>query len=83
MEQPRYPGEALAGELEARVEAIFVIGSDGRVIPETIRFTRIDRAMFVAPVRSVLLDAEFRPGISGGCAVPTTAQQPFQFLIAP
>jgi hypothetical protein len=81
VEKTEYPRVALAAGVATKVDVIFVIGSNAMVIPESVQFARADWLDFVAPIRRTVLNSRYRAGTSGGCAVPTKVQQPFEFAI--
>ena len=69
MNPPAYPESARAAHIPGEVEAVFVIGSDSRVIPESVQFTRADWQDFIAPIRTALATSRFQAAQSGdaGC----------------
>lgn len=76
VEYPERAGRAGVGT-DALVR--FVIGSDGRPVPETLQVTRVDYADFIKPMQQLVAWTEYAPATSGRCAVPTVVVQPFTF----
>jgi len=92
---PRYPADAKRVELPVTVLLQFVIGSDGRVDPGTLKVLRPTadtlRASssahyyqeFVDAAEAAIRNYRFYPARIGGCAVRQLVQFPFVFALLP
>lgn len=72
-----YPRTAARQGVETQGEVRFVVGTDGRAIPEYTQVTRAGWRDFVEPMRRAIDATEFIPATSGGCRVPALARQRF------
>lgn len=78
---PSYPGVLEAEGMQGEVWAEFVVGADGRVVPESIEALLSDHDLFTESVRRALLRATFRPAMRQGAPVRMPARQRFVFSI--
>ena len=76
-----YPRTASRLGVETQGEVRFVVGTDGRAVPEYTQVTRAGWRDFVEPMRKAINTTEFVPATSGGCSVPALARQRFGFEI--
>lgn len=76
---PEYPEVAERALITTEVETSFIIGSDDRMVPASLRFQRVDWHDFIPPVRQALLETVYRAPRSNGCRVPAFVSQSFQF----
>lgn len=77
---PEYP-EALQREgIEGRTVAVFVIGTDGTMIPGTLSVTGTSRE-FLLTSGDAVSKAHFTPAMVGKCPVAALVVQPFSFRI--
>jgi periplasmic protein TonB len=78
---PRYPDALRSVGVEGVVQVTFVVGTNGRVEPGTIKVTSTPHRLFSDAVRSALLDMKFRPAEVGGRPVRQLVAQSFQFKL--
>jgi hypothetical protein len=78
-----YPRVAAAQGVGTEGMARFVVGSDGNVVEAMTQITRAGWRDFVEPMRRAVHTSSYRAAMSGGCAVPALAQQPFTFSVNP
>ncbi|HEU4628423.1 MAG TPA: M56 family metallopeptidase [Gemmatimonadaceae bacterium] len=76
---PTYPVALQAQGVSGQVIAQFVVGTDGAVIPGTIRIIESSHELFTAAVESVLPQMRYRPALVGGQPVRQVVQQSFVF----
>ena len=76
-----YPRTAWQQHVSTKGEVRFVVGTDGRAVPELIQVTRAGWRDFVMPMRKAIAQTSFTPATSGGCKVPALARQRFDFSI--
>ena len=78
---PRYPDALRSVGVEGVVQVTFVVGTNGRVEPGSIKVSSTPHRLFSDAVRSALLDMRFRPAEVGGRAVRQLVAQSFQFKL--
>lgn len=78
---PRYPDALRSVGVEGTVQVTFVVGTNGRVEPGSIKVASTPHRLFSDAVRSALLDMRFRPAEVGGRAVRQLVAQSFQFKL--
>jgi hypothetical protein len=61
--------------MDAMVELQYVIGGDGRAIPETFRVLKSQHPELVRPVVAAIVNSTFHPARSGACPVMQLVQQ--------
>jgi protein TonB len=79
--QPRYPDALRSANLEGAVVMRFIVGTNGRVEPGSIKAISSPRKEFSDAVRAALLSAKFRPAQAGGHAVRQLVEQSFNFQL--
>ena len=67
--------------MEGVVQVTFVVGTNGRVEPSSIKVSSTPHRLFSEAVRSALLDMRFRPAEVGGRSVRQLVAQSFQFKL--
>ncbi|HEX5970657.1 MAG TPA: TonB family protein, partial [Gemmatimonadaceae bacterium] len=67
--EPRYPDALRSADLEGAVMMQFIVGTNGRVEPGSIKVLSSPHKQFSDAVRAALLSAKFRPAQAGGHAV--------------
>jgi hypothetical protein len=77
--QPKYPDDLRQAGLEGDVEFEYVVGSDGLVVPQTIRVIGGTERRFAAAVVEALRGLRVVPGEIDGCPVSILASQRFSF----
>ncbi|MBX7119281.1 MAG: energy transducer TonB [Gemmatimonadaceae bacterium] len=80
--EPRYPDVLRAQRIEGAVTVAFVVGTDGRVEPASVRAVESTHALFEPAVRAALLQQRFRPAEWRGRKVRQLVQQRFVFTLA-
>jgi hypothetical protein len=81
---PRVSYPTWAGRIVPRngdVHFEFVIGTDGGVVPSTVRVRTASEPLFVEEAYPALLRERFAPPASGGCPVAVLVAQPFRFKV--
>lgn len=78
---PRFPDALRSSGVEGDVHVTFVVGTNGRVEPGTIKVSDSPHSLFTDAVRSALLDARFRPAEVSGRAVRQLVSQSFSFRL--
>jgi protein TonB len=78
---PVYPAELKAARVEGEVLAQFVVGTDGRAKPETLKILKSSHGSFTDAVRAVLPQMQFSVASIGGRKVAQLVQQPFTFAL--
>jgi TonB family protein len=78
---PNYPPALRTRHESGEVRAEFVVGTNGRVVPGSLRFIAATHPEFALAVLDALPKYEFRPAEVGGCAVPQVVEMPFVFTI--
>jgi protein TonB len=78
---PRYPDALRSVGVQGTVQVTFVVGTNGRVEPGTIKVSSTPHRLFSEAVRSALLDMRFRPAEVGGRPVRQLVSQSFQFKL--
>jgi len=78
---PRYPDALRSVGVEGVVQVTFVVGTNGRVEPGSIKVSSTPHRLFSDAVRSALLDMKFRPAEVGGRPVRQLVAQSFQFKL--
>lgn len=76
---PVYPADARRAGVTGDVVAAFILGSDAKVVDESVQLMRADWYAFMGPVRRSLRDSQFRAATSNGCRVPVSAMHAFAF----
>ena len=78
---PSYPIVARDNGVDGKVNLVFVIGRDGRVVPGTVNILGDTKREFAKASIEALMRAEFTPAMVGACPVATLVVQPFTFTI--
>jgi len=78
---PTYPEALRNAGIEGRVVAQFVVGAQGTVQADSVRFIQSDNVLFEQSVLSVLKRMRFAPAEIGGRKVRQLVQMPFVFTI--
>jgi protein TonB len=78
---PRYPDALRSVGVEGVVQVTFVVGTNGRVEPGSIKVSSTPHRLFSEAVRSALLDMRFRPAEVGGRPVRQLVAQSFKFKL--
>ena len=78
---PRFPEPLRSSGLEGDVQVTFIVGTNGRVEPNSIRIVSSPHQLFSESVRTALLDARFRPAQVGGHSVRQLVAQSFSFRL--
>jgi len=78
---PRFPDALRSTSIEGDVHVTFVVGTNGRVEPSSIKVSSSPHQQFADAVRSALLDARFRPAEVGGRPVRQLVAQSFSFRL--
>jgi hypothetical protein len=78
---PVYPPQFQHTAIDGRVEAQFVIGPDGHIVPNTLRIVSFTHVGFVEAVRDMFAKATFLPARGHGCAFSTVVHQSVRFRI--
>ena len=81
--QPEYPQELKAEGIEGEVLAQFVVDTNGKARPETLKLLRSSRQEFSEALRQAVPRMVFIPAEIGGRKVPQVVQQPFVFTLRP
>lgn len=79
--EPRYPDALRSADLEGAVVMRFIVGTNGRVEPGSIKVLSSPHKQFSDAVRDALLNAKFRPAQAGGHAVRQLVEQSFSFRL--
>jgi len=79
--EPRYPDALRSADLEGAVVMRFIVGTNGRVEPGSIKVLSSPHKQFSEAVRAALLSAKFRPAETGGHAVRQLVEQSFSFRL--
>ncbi|MBV9109621.1 MAG: energy transducer TonB [Gemmatimonadetes bacterium] len=74
--QDRYPAQLYNSRISGRVTATFVVGTDGRVDPSSIRILNTPNQGFNMPTQGVLRRARFRPATVKGQPVRVQVTMP-------
>lgn len=77
--QRRYPSHLRQAGVGGNVVAQFVVGTNGRIEPGTIRIISAPHPDLAEQTRQLLLDARFRPAQKGDQAVRQLARQSIQW----
>jgi TonB family protein len=78
---PHYPSDLQARGVDGEAVLRFVIGADGKAVPQTVTLVRGDAEQFTAASVVSVLQTTFAPGTVEGCPVAMLVQQPFTFRI--
>lgn len=78
---PVYPILLRNARMEGRVILQFVIGTDGRVEPSSIRTLRSTHQYFDEAARRALVTCRYRPGRFNSQPVRVVVQTPFEFQL--
>lgn len=78
---PRYPEALRAARIEGGVRVRFIVGTDGRVEPESVQILESTHPAFSESVRRVLPQLRFRPARAGGLRVRQLVEIPFGFTL--
>lgn len=76
---PRYPVGLRTKRQSGAVQAEFVVGADGRVVPGSLRFVSATHLDFALSVAEALAEYRFLPATVGGCKVPQLLEMPFLY----
>jgi protein TonB len=79
--EPRYPDALRSANLEGAVIMQFIVGTNGRVEPGSIKVLSSPHKQFSEAVRAALLNAKFRPAQVGGHSVRQLVEQSFSFRL--
>lgn len=79
---PRYPPVLEQAGVSGMVAVQFVIGSHGKVEPNSLEVLAATDSAFVAPARETILESLFRPARFHGQKVRQLARQTIRFAIA-
>jgi protein TonB len=79
--RPQYPAALRSAGIEGRVVAQFVVASDGKIDPASIRILSSTNDIFGVSVRQALLKSKFLPAKIGTQSVPQLVQQLFVFKL--
>jgi Periplasmic protein TonB, links inner and outer membranes len=79
---PVYPAELKAARVEGEVLAQFVVGTDGRARPGTLKILKSSHALFTDAVRNALPQMQFSVASIGGKKVAQLVQHPFVFALS-
>ena len=79
--EPRYPDALRSANLEGAVVMQFIVGTNGRVEPGSIKVLSSPHKEFSVAVRAALLNAKYRPAQAGGHAVRQLVEQSFSFRL--
>ena len=79
--EPRYPDALRSANLEGAVVMRFIVGTNGRVEPGSIKVLSTPHKQFSEAVRAALLSARYRPAQAGGHAVRQLVEQSFNFRL--
>jgi protein TonB len=77
--QPKFPDMLRSSGVSGEVLAQFIVGTDGKVEPNSFKALKSDHDMFTAAVKSSLSCMKFLPAETGGRKVKQLVQQPFAF----
>jgi protein TonB len=78
---PRYPDALKSANVEGAVVMQFIVGTNGRVEPGSIKVVSSPHRQFSDAVRDALLNAKYRPAQVGGHAVRQLVEQSFSFRL--
>lgn len=78
---PIYPEVAQANSIDGKVNLVFVIGRDGKVIPGTVNLFGTTQREFAKASIDALMRAQFAPAMVGSCPVAALASMPFTFTM--
>lgn len=78
---PRFPDALRSSGVEGEVQVTFIVGTNGRVEPGSIKVTSSPHRLFSEAVRTALLEARFRPAQVGGHSVRQLVAQSFAFRL--
>ena len=78
---PRYPDALKSANVEGAVLIQFIVGTNGRVEPGSIKVISSPNRQFSDAVRDALLNAKYRPAQAGGHTVRQLVEQSFSFRL--
>ena len=78
---PKYPAELRQREVPGRVEMEYVIGTDGRVEPGSIRVTLATHGSFARSAMEAVKEALYEPGIRAGVRVRVQIKHVLHFRV--
>lgn len=78
---PRFPDVLRSSGIQGDVQVTYIVGTNGRVEPGSIKVTSSPHRLFSEAVRSALLDARFQPAQVGGHSVRQLVAQSFSFRL--
>lgn len=76
---PRYPDSLRRAGVSGLVRVQYVVGSDGRMDPQTITVLASSHPAFLLSALEALHDARFKPARRGGRPVAVLVQQTIRF----
>jgi periplasmic protein TonB len=79
MPPPRYPPAMLAAGIAGKVVLQFIIDTEGKAEPGSIKVISATTPAFVEPAKEAVLKATFKPGRSQGKAVRQLVELPISF----
>lgn len=79
---PRFPDALRNSGIEGEVHVTYIVGTNGRVEPGSIRILDSPHRLFGESVQTALLDARYRPAQVGGRSVRQLVAQSFSFRIS-
>jgi protein TonB len=79
---PEYPDDLRSVGAPGRVRLEYVVGSDGRVEPATIRVVEATQPAFAQAAVKAIRDALFHPGVKDGRYVRAQVKQVIAFNIS-
>jgi protein TonB len=83
MPSPGYPPELLRREVPGRVEVEYVVDSDGRVEPASIRVVTTTHGDFARAATAAVKEAVYEPGTIAGTRVRVRITHVLQFRVRP
>jgi TonB family protein len=78
---PRYPEVLRSANAEGEVTAQFVVDTDGRPIPSTLKIVASSHDLFTTAVRNALPNIKYSPATVGGKAVKQLVKKTFTFSL--
>ena len=79
---PRFPEALRNSGIEGEVHVRYIVGTNGRVEPGSIRIVDSPHRLFGESVQTALLEARYRPAEVGGRSVRQLVAQSFSFRIS-
>jgi TonB family protein len=78
--KPRYPSSLRKAKVTGSVIAEFLVGTDGKPVPESIGVLANDNAAFTAPAVDVIPKLRFTPAVKDGKRVAQWVRREFVFF---